>query len=146
MYKSLFENMPDSFNDGRAEYRWDNVENIPDCKKYTLKNLEDVEFVPDCGYQDYVKVRLPIWDVLSSLREDALLLRVFRWNRVKSHFSEGKVHYPIVYFNKDDEKPSLGDGRHRLVALMRFYGATEADFLCDPDHYGRIYQFIKNNN
>lgn len=154
----LFSNMPKNFNDGGDEFRWPSIFEIPDCQKYNINYQIFPEFTLPIGKSNCIRIILPIWEVLSSLKNDALLLRTFRWDRVKSQLSNGTIEYPEVCFDdgspiqdllnptslniSGQERLSLLDGRHRLVALMRFYKAEEAPFICEPNEFEKIIQFL----
>ena len=130
-YKLMFSSLDCSDDDTHFwTYNWENNENLPPCAlNFKYPEFEEIvweDLDPEC----FKLITVDIKDVLDRFHngEAGYLLSPFKYYRVRKELSnnsaELKFYYPEVRIG-GDHKIHLGEGRHRLNALMKIYGLKE---------------------
>lgn len=100
------------------------LENVPENKFFNLsnngKNIEMINIDKEKIYTHEIEVdALEILEY--TLGDRSFSLNPVRWTRVRKDLSEGKCYMPEIAYDKDTKKLKILDGRHRIVALTKFY-------------------------
>ena len=133
-------------NDLGAEwYNFGCIENIPDCIKYNYPH-SDIEFRLPPASQDKVQLMIDIWDVIGILDyERRFHLNPVRWDRIKSNLSEGWCYCPWVTYNEKTNKPEFMDGRHRMMALLKFTKYRKIPFIVEAEYKHLLEAFFNHS-
>jgi len=115
------------------------LENIPDCIKYEYPS-SNIDFRIPNGLEELVVVELNLSRALETLGKDCFELSYNRWDRVKMDLSQGWCYMPWMYIS-EEYGPTLMDGRHRIVALMRILKIDRCPFLVEPEYVEAIKDF-----
>jgi len=118
------------------------LENIPDCVKYEYPSAA-LDFRTPMGLEDFAIVELNLSRALETLADDRFRLSFNRWDNVKRDLSQGWCYMPWMYVS-EEYGPSLMDGRHRIVAMMRILKMERCPFLAKPQYVDAIMEFDKS--
>lgn len=126
---------------GDERYCFPSLESIPDTVRFTFSK-SDLDFRVPPGMQDAAVVDLPLLPALETLPgEDRFDLSCERWGRVLQDLSEGWCYMPWMTHSPEDGV-CLMDGRHRIVAMMRFMGRSTAPFVVSRKHLAAVTVFF----
>lgn len=120
-YISWFANLPDSLSGTRVDkFQFNSIGEVPVCKKYlTPKHVNYIQADRVfCGWK-MQPIRLNIKQVIDKDESHFLVLHSVRYDKVKCALSNGEIDMPMIYVDEDNI-PSVQDGRHRLVASLKF--------------------------
>jgi len=131
-YKLMFSSMDCSDDDYHFwTFNWQSNENLPACG-LSLQYPNFNEIVWETVNPEYFKlVTINIKGVLDRFHygEGGYLLSPFKYYRIRKELamnsSETKFYFPEVSLGADGQY-RLGQGRHRLNALLKIYGIEEA--------------------
>jgi len=121
---------------GDEWYRFEAIDDIPPCALYTFPfQTLNFKVPPLCHGDELVTIHLQ--DALDTLAHDERLnLNPARWSRVKRDLSQGWCYTPFMGF--EDGSPLLTNGRHRVVAMMKFLGMEYATFSVPPENVDAV--------
>ena len=117
---------------GDEWYRFRTIEDMPPCLKhdYPTRDL-DFRVPPECNGFQLVTIDLrSALDTLSP--NERLHLNPARWSRVRRALSEGWCDTP--WMGAEQGRAKLTDGRHRIVAMMKFLQFDYAPFSVPREH------------
>ncbi len=122
-------------------YNWKSITNIPDCKLFKITN-KNINFTkpPIAVAANFDVIELPLYAVLKTLGDDYCVLSPQRWHRVREQLSNSNIEYPEITLDLNSNTPVLMDGRHRIIAMIKFLKMETAPFVCNP-YYTEI---VKN--
>lgn len=130
---------------GDEWYNWKALENLPPCGHFDFAQGGSLSFRFAPSTRDFEVVELPILAVLEMMEADQRFnLNPARWHRVKNQIHIGSIEYPWVTANRSGH-PSLMDGRHRLVAMMKFLGLSHAPFVVESKHVEAVKRYFLGN-
>ncbi|SFI01599.1 hypothetical protein SAMN04487959_114134 [Modicisalibacter xianhensis] len=130
----------DSFSeDGSEWYNFKSLENLPPYScKYELDPDNPLSFRRPPGTKDFYVIELPLRAALETMEEEEqFLLNPARWNNVTRDLSEGWCYHPWMSALPGG-RPTLQNGRHRIVTMMRLLGMTSAPFVVEPEHIAAV--------
>lgn len=137
-----FSFVSDPENAGRDWYNFGCIENMPSCLKFKYPHNE-IEFRIPPGSQNKSLLMIDIWAVIQTIPyEDRFHLNVARWDRVKSDLSDGWCYSPWVTVDSKSGTPELMDGRHRMVALLKFTEHRKIPFIVDTENQSLVENFF----
>lgn len=116
-------------DDGREWYKFSSIDAIPPEIFYEYPT-RDLDFRRAHGHSEFEIITLDLKQALDALPPgDGLTLNPARWCRVRQDLSAGWTYMP--WMGSDEGKPSLIDGRHRIVAMMKFLQLETAPFVVE---------------
>jgi hypothetical protein len=129
----LFANFPEERRQTHLnKVLFDSVEEIPPCLKYKVP--ESIEFVHAetiwCG-KVMIALKVRIERLIQNETDHFLHLHPERFDNVKRARARGQIDMPIVYLD-DEGKVTVGDGRHRIIAL-HIYKFAEVEIAVPRD-------------
>jgi hypothetical protein len=126
---------------GDEWYRFESLEDMPPCLKhdYPTRDL-DFRIPPQC--RSFELVTIDLRSALATLPEDERLnLNPARWSRVRRDLSEGWCYTP--WMGVEEGHVRLTDGRHRIVAMMKFLDLEYATFSVPFEHLATVRAQLK---
>lgn len=127
---------------GSDWYDWKTITDIPPCGLFDFPPSAELKFDFAPANADFEIITLPLIGALNTMcPEDRFHLNPLRWHRVKKQLSNGLIEYPEMTVSND--APSLMDGRHRIVAMMRLMAMESAPFAVNPKHAEVVRSFFK---
>lgn len=128
---------------GSDWYDWTTIADIPPCGLFEFPAAAELKFYFAPANFDFEVITLPLISALETMSpSDRFNLNPLRWHRVKEQLSTGEIEYPEMTVGRDG-CPSLMDGRHRIVAMMRLMGMESAPFAVEPKHAEIVRTFFK---
>lgn len=126
---------------GEEWYRFEAMEDLPPCLKHDYPTL-DIEFRVPPICRDFQLVTIDLRSALDTMpASERLHLNPARWSRVRRDLSEGWCYTP--YMGVEQGKATLTDGRHRIVAMMKFLQLEYATFSVPPKHVETVRAQLK---
>ncbi|CAE6840182.1 hypothetical protein [Paraburkholderia aspalathi] len=126
---------------GDEWYRFRTMNDMPPCLKHDYPT-RDIEFrvPPICkGFQ---LITIDLQSALDTMPpNERLHLNPARWSRVRRDLSEGWCYTP--WMGVEQGKASLTDGRHRIVAMMKFLQLEYAPFAVPLQHVEAVRAQLK---
>ncbi|WP_139230481.1 MULTISPECIES: hypothetical protein [unclassified Pseudomonas] len=127
---------------GADWYDWHSLENIPPCGYFTFGSVDSLRYTYPTATEKFCIVELPTMAVLETMQpEDRFTLNPARWHRVKAQLQNGVIELPWITTDSNGE-PVLMDGRHRLVAMMKFMQAKTTPFIVEQQHLATIRKYF----
>ncbi|WP_316852220.1 hypothetical protein [Ralstonia thomasii] len=126
---------------GDEWYRFKTIADMPPCLKHDYPT-RDLEFrvPPQCRTFEIVTIDLR--SALETLPDDEQLnLNPARWSRVRRDLSKGWCYTP--WMTVQQGRAVLMDGRHRIVAMMKFLELEYAEFSVEPEHLATVLAQVK---
>jgi len=126
---------------GDEWYRFDKIESIPTCLKHDFPTRElEFRVPPIC--LDFKIMTVNLQDALNTLpSSERLNLNPARWSNVKRDLSRGWCFTPWIGI--EDGRARLTDGRHRIVAMLKFLQLEYATFSVNPDDFKAVQDQIR---
>ncbi|NMZ71347.1 hypothetical protein SAMN05216370_0028 [Pseudomonas peli] len=122
---------------GDEWYDWTSLDLLPGCGVFKFPAAERLVFTRAPVAEEFEVIELPLQQALETmLPECRFHLNPYRWHRVKQQLSEGSIEHPEMGFSCG--AASLTDGRHRVVAMMKFMGMDRAPFVVSPEVAGAV--------
>ncbi|MGC0015067.1 hypothetical protein ACPPTR_06110 [Ralstonia pseudosolanacearum] len=126
---------------GDEWYRFKTMADMPPCLKHDYPT-RDLEFRVPPLCHSFEIVTIDLRSALETLPADEQLnLNPARWSRVRQDLSEGWCYTP--WMGVADGRASLTDGRHRIVAMMKFLGLEYAQFSVQPEDLATVRAQLK---
>jgi hypothetical protein len=127
-------------------YNFGSIDAIPGCEIFRFDPSKPLKFKKQPGCSNYEIIELPLLAALDLLGDDKFEMHPPRWYRVKKQISEkGEIEYPWICSSATGSV-SLMDGRHRIIAMIKFLGMTHAPFIVEPDHRIFVEQYFYQNS
>lgn len=125
-----------------TSYNWKSIDNIPNCELFKITN-KNITFTkpPIAVAMNFDVIELPLHEVLKTLGDDSCVLSPQRWLRVREQLSKSSIEYPEITLDLSSNTPMLMDGRHRIVAMIKFLKMESAPFVCNPDYTEIVKSF-----
>jgi hypothetical protein len=136
---ALFSNLPGQMRSVRlAKTQFSNINEIPDCNKYSYPNKFNIGFEvpPGLNHESVYKVaRMSVEKIFHISPFDFLDLHPVRYDRVKEDLSNGFCYMPWMSYKADNQREyaTIQDGRHRIVALLKL-GIADAQVVYPNSH------------
>ena len=138
-----FASLQDPEKSGSDWYNFKSLENLPNDLKYNIKSDAIIEFKKAPNNQSLVSVELSITDVLNIFDPlDLFDLNPVRWDNVKKDLNNGWCYSPWVFFK--DGEAQLMNGRHRLIALLKFTLLTRIPVVIEKKHVNNVLNYLSD--
>jgi len=126
---------------GDEWYRFRSMEDLPPCMKYDYPTRElEFRIPPLC--RDFELVTIHLQSALDTMPpNERLHLNPARWSKVRRDLSDGWCYTP--YMGLDEGEVALTDGRHRIVAMMKFLQLEYAPFSVPPEYVDAVRAQLK---
>lgn len=121
-------------------YNWKDINNIPECSLFDYAGIV-LDFKRPPVAESFDIIELPLKEVLSTLGKNCFVLSPNRWHRVRKQIAQGLIEYPEITVSSQTNKPKLMDGRHRIIAMIKFLGLEKAPFVCYPPDTETVKQY-----
>lgn len=126
---------------GDEWYRFKTMADMPPCLKHDYPT-RDLEFRVPPLCRSFEIVTIDLRAALATLPDNEQLnLNPARWSRVRRDLSEGWCYTP--WMGVEQGRASLTDGRHRIVAMMKFLELEYAEFAVQPEHIATVRAQVK---
>ncbi|WP_319640837.1 hypothetical protein [Ralstonia pickettii] len=126
---------------GDEWYRFKTMADMPPCLKHDYPT-RDLEFRVPPLCRSFETVTIHLRSALATLPEsEQLNLNPARWSRVRRDLSEGWCYTP--WMSVQQGRARLMDGRHRIVAMMKFLELEYAEFSVEPEHLAAVRAQLK---
>ncbi|MEL7968079.1 hypothetical protein AAG587_17050 [Vreelandella neptunia] len=125
--------------DGSEWYDFQSLDNLPPYScKYELDIDNPISFRRPPGTEGFHVIELPLRLALETMEEeDQYSLNPARWNKVVLDLSEGWCYHPWMSAVPGG-RPTLQDGRHRIITMMKLLGMSSAPFIVEPEHVAAV--------
>lgn len=140
-----FASLQDPENSGNDWYNFKSLENLPNDLKYNIKSNISIVFKKAPSQEAFESVELCIKDIINLFDPlDIFYLNPVRWDNVKKDLNNGWCYSPWVFFK--DGEAQLMDGRHRLIALLKFTEMTHIPIAIEKQHVNNVLKYLSDLN